>query len=78
MLYKLVKGKLNLKTLSFLLDIIIEYYYDSNKKNNPMFAIMPYKKWNKKGRYKKYKDKTKKTNKTKTKNVNKSKNKTQV
>ena len=57
LLYKLIKGKLNKKSLFFLLEIIIVFYYESKKKNNyyKRVAIMPYKKWNKKARYRKLK-----------------------
>lgn len=57
LLYKLIKGKLSKKSLFFLLEIIIVFYYESKKKNNnyKRVAIMPYKKWNKKARYRKLK-----------------------
>ena len=57
LLYKLIKGKLTKKSLFFLLEIIIVFYYESKKKKNnyKRMAIMPYKKWNKKARYRKLK-----------------------
>lgn len=46
LLYKIIKGKLNLNLLSKILNIIIVFYYDSNKNNiNPRYSIMPYTKW---------------------------------
>lgn len=57
LLYKLIKGKLTKKSLSLLLEIIIVFYYESKKKKTqyPRKAIMPYKKWHKKARYRKLK-----------------------
>ena len=57
LLLKLIKGKLTLKSLSFLLEIIIVFYQESKKKKKqyPRKAIMPYKKWHKKARYRKLK-----------------------